>query len=357
MSEITEQTLPYLHGKPTAQGDLRTQMSDFKVFELLPFQISGEGEHVVLHVRKTGLNTIFVANQLAKCFGVKEAHVSYAGLKDRFAVCEQYFSVHLPGKAEVDASTIKIDGVEVLSISRHNKKIRIGSLLGNRFELTLRNINNPETLSAQWQKITELGVPNYFGEQRFGIEQGNLTRALELFAGKKVKDKKKRGMYLSAARSLLFNQTVAKRIQAEQFNTLFAGDVCMLAGSQSVFLAEAVDDALTQRLHEFDIDLTAPMWGRGQLMSSNEVQFNEQAIADQYADFSQGLESLGLKQERRKIRLTLQAPTFNLTGDVLNVSFCLPSGCYATTILRELIEYQDIHELQRLEKYKESSGG
>ena len=337
--------LPYLYGEPNVHGDLRSEMADFKVFELLPFTASGEGEHLFIHLQKTGVNTVFVARMLAKFFSVKEHAVSYAGLKDRFAVCQQYFSVHLPGNKSVDLSQLSIEGVEVLSAARHNKKLKTGTLLGNRFELILKNVTDIEVLNARWQQIIEHGVPNYFGEQRFGIEAGNLTRAKELFAGKKVKDKKKRGFYLSAARSFLFNQFVANRIENESFASLQPGDVCMLAGTQSVFLAEQVDQALINRLQQGDIDLTAPMWGRGQLMSKEDVQALEQNIADQHQEFAQGLEMFGLKQERRRIRLRLSTPKLEpLNENKVKVSFCLPAGCFATTIMRELLQYQDLTE-------------
>jgi tRNA pseudouridine13 synthase len=334
--------LAYLHGKPISTGDLRTHKSDFKVFELLPFQASGDGEHLFLHIKKTGVNTGFVAKQLASYFSVKDFAVSYAGLKDRFAVCEQYFSVHLPGKNITDLSNLQIDGVEILSLQRHNKKLRIGSLLGNRFELTLRNVTDIEALKERWKIISEIGVPNYFGEQRFGIDGGNLERAKTLFSGQKVKDKKKRGMYISAARSFLFNDVVNQRINNQTFDRFMIGDVAMLSGTQSVFVSDVVDETLIKRHQEGDIDITAPMWGRGRLMSTHDVLLLEQAVADTHDTFSQGLEHAGLNQERRKIRLSLQMPKLSVDGTTVVLSFCLPSGCYATTILRELIHYQDL---------------
>ena len=337
------QELAYLYGKPQATGDLRTSESDFKVFELLPFQASGEGEHLFLHIRKTGVNTGLIAKQLASYFKVKEFAVSYAGLKDRFAVCEQFFTVHLPGVKNPDLSDLNIEGVEILSATHHHKKLRIGALLGNRFELTLRNVTGIEVLQARWSQIVAQGVPNYFGEQRFGIEAGNLEKAKALFAGQKVKDKKKRGIYISAARSFLFNQMVAKRIEQNTFAELLLGDVCMLAGSQSVFVNDGSDTGLTTRLNSFDIDLTAPMWGRGKLMSQGDVLAFEQNLAAQYPDFCSGLEQVGLNQERRKMRLTVQAPKLVVKDDTtLVLSFCLAAGCYATTVLRELLNYQDL---------------
>jgi tRNA pseudouridine13 synthase len=186
---LTENT--YFHGKPESTGLLRSKISDFKVFEQLPFAPCGEGEHLYIHIRKTGANTLFVARELAKYFQVKEQLVSYAGLKDRFAITEQWFGIHVPGKQAYDLSDLNIEGVEVLSYLRHNKKLRTGALTGNRFEITLREVSALKALADRWQNIVLQGVPNYFGEQRFGIEGGNIERAIALFSGQKVKDKKK----------------------------------------------------------------------------------------------------------------------------------------------------------------------
>lgn len=347
--------LAYLHGKPESTGLLRSQMSDFKVFEQLPFSPCGEGEHLYVHIRKTGANTIFVARELAKYFKVKEPLVTYAGLKDRFAVTEQWFGVHVPGKAEYDLSDLTIEGVEVLSYKRHNKKLRTGALTGNRFELVLRDVSDIKALSQRWERIIAQGVPNYFGEQRFGIDGGNIERAEALFSGQKVKDKKKRGMYLSAARSLIFNEVINYRINEQLFNTIQLGDVAMLSGTQSVFCVDAVDEQLTKRLTENDIDITAPMWGAGELMTTKAPLQLEQHIAEQHQSFAIGLPRFGLKQERRRIRLAITEADISLQVDqtnsenVVTVSFSLPAGCYATTVLRELINYQDMTKRERIE--------
>jgi tRNA pseudouridine13 synthase len=349
--------LAFYHGKPESSGDLRTHMSDFKVFEQLPFQPCGEGEHLLIHIRKAGVNTIMVARLLAKYFSVKEHLVSYAGLKDRFAVTEQWFGVHVPGKTIYDLSDLAIDGVEVLFYARHNKKLRTGALTGNRFELTLRNVTAIEALKARWQQIIDKGVPNYFGEQRFGIDAGNLDKAKRMFGngkqgteevvGKKVRDKKKRGLYLSAARSFIFNQVVSERIEQQRFSRIEKGDVCMLAGTQSVFLVSEVDQTLTARLIEKDIDITAPMWGAGELMTTGEPLILEQKVAEQQPEFSIGLPRFGLKQERRRSRLSIANATLvveeqDADNATVLLTFSLPAGCYATTILRELIDYQDL---------------
>lgn len=357
--------LAYLHGKPLSKGLLKAKQSDFKVFEQLPFLPCGEGEHLFVHIRKTGANTVFVARELAKYFKVKEQLVSYAGLKDRFAITEQWFGVHVPGKQVYDLSDLVIEGVEVLSYKRHNKKLRTGALTGNRFELILRDVTELKALHERFNSIVEQGVPNYFGEQRFGIDGGNIGKALALFSGTKVKDKKKRGMYLSAARSTIFNDIISERIKKNVFSKVQTGDVLMLAGTQSVFHLDEVDDSIKQRFDEKDVDISATMWGAGELMTSAEPQVLEQQVADTHSEFSQGLPRFGLKQERRRIRLAIDGAdievlptetqsnenksnepqknksTANELLSTVKISFSLPAGSYATTVLRELIDYQD----------------
>ncbi len=334
----------YLYGQPVSRGLLRSTKADFKVFEQIPFLPCGEGEHLFIHIRKTGANTAFVAKQLAQYFSVKESLVSYAGLKDRFAVTEQWFGVHLPGKQSYDLSDLAIEGVEVLSSKRHNKKLRIGGLDGNRFEITLRDVSELDELVRRWHVVSNHGVPNYFGEQRFGINGGNIDKALSLFAGGKVNDKKKRGMYLSAARSLIFNQMISQRIEQENFDKLINGDVLMLAGTQSVFLAETIEQSLTDRHLNHDVDITAPMWGAGELMTTAQALAFEQSVAEQQPEFCLGLPRFGLKQERRRIRLVMKEPKIDIDNDVVTLSFFLPAGAYATTIMRELIHYTDMTE-------------
>ncbi|QBY05091.1 tRNA pseudouridine(13) synthase TruD [Thalassotalea sp. HSM 43] len=339
--------LAYVYGKPLSTGDLRSRPEDFKVTELLPFSASGEGEHLLVNLRKTGANTVYVAKQLAKYFKVKPHMVTYAGLKDRNAVTEQFFGVHVPGKKQYDLSDFDCDGVEVLSWQRHNKKLKTGALLGNRFEITLRNVTDIEALQQRWQKITATGVANYFGEQRFGIDGNNLNGAKQLFAGKRIHDRNKRGFYLSAARSHVFNQMLDARIKNGHFSNPVDGDVFMLSGSRSVFHCDKIDDQIIQRLAEQDIAATLPLWGEGELMSSDQAKQFELAIAEQLSDYCDGLEKFALKQERRAISLYVQAAKMTVDGDNATVSFVLPSGCFATTVLRELLDYTDISVKER----------
>lgn len=339
--------LHYLFGKPISQADLRTNNSDFIVKEILPFTPTGEGEHHMLHVRKNGMNTVYVAEILAKFAKVHPKEVTYAGQKDKNAITEQWFGIRIPGKETPEWTELNDDKLTILSSSRHSKKLRIGALLGNRFVLTLRNINDTADVESRLQQIAKLGVPNYFGEQRFGHDGKNLILGRQMLSGgRNIKDRHKRSMYLSAVRSNIFDQVVSFRLANHQVDTV-AGDCVMLAGSKSYFTAEVWDDVLNSRLAEKDIQLSAPLWGRGTPLAQGEALALELTpLAELSADL-QGLEEAGLSQERRPLLLEPQGMKWQFDADTLILEFVLPAGSYATSVLRELADYQDVQESQR----------
>nr|WP_280925359.1 tRNA pseudouridine(13) synthase TruD [Shewanella holmiensis] len=337
--------LHYLHSKPTSTADLRTYNSDFIVEEILPFSPTGEGEHHMLHIRKDGLNTGHVAETLAKFSKVHPKEVTYAGQKDKNAQTEQWFGIRIPGKETPDWQQLNSDKLTILSSHRHGKKLRIGALLGNRFTLTLRNVTNIEALQQRFNQIASVGVPNYFGEQRFGHNGKNLMQGRQMLSGaRKVHDRAKKSMYLSAVRSHIFNQVVSYRLAHHQL-TPIAGDCVMLAGSKSYFVAEQWDELLLNRLAEEDIGFSAPLWGRGlPLALTNAAEMEALALSEYKEDLS-GLENAGLSQERRLLLLKPQAMKWQVNEDVCVIEFMLPAGSYATSVLRELVDYQDVQEM------------
>ncbi len=163
-------TLPFAHGGPVLQGELRQTHDDFVVTEELGYSASGDGEHAFLTLRKRGRNTHELARDIARLAGVAQVAVGYAGLKDRHAVTTQHFSVHLPGRADPDWQRLEDAGVEVLAVARHHRKIRRGSLRGNRFCIRVVSARERDgaAVDARLAAIAALGVPNYFGGQRFG---------------------------------------------------------------------------------------------------------------------------------------------------------------------------------------------
>jgi tRNA pseudouridine13 synthase len=190
-------------------------------------------------------------------------------------------------------------------------------------------------------ELVRQGVPNYYGEQRFGINGGNLTLAQQLFAGQGISDRKLRGLALSAARSYVFNQQVSARIDAGAFNRVLDGDVLQLNGTGSVFRVPVADAELQRRLQQQDVHITAVLAGIGESMVSAAAADFEQQVLAQHAALVLGLELFRLKAERRAIRLLPQQLVVQQLGNDMLLSFALPAGCFATSVLRELVHYRD----------------
>jgi tRNA pseudouridine13 synthase len=338
----------WLHQYPKLNilGQFKSSAEDFQVTEILGYEPIGEGEHIYLWVRKTGLNTAYLAEQIAKFTELPLRAVTYAGRKDKHAQTEQWFSVHLPGKGEFDWSKFNEPGAEVLKSIRHNKKLRTGVLKGNRFNITLRQLSSTLGIDERLQQIKQTGVPNYYGSQRFGStlhdpRGGNLVLADKMINGESIRNRNKRSMAISALRSWFFNEMLNSRLQNDCLSKPLPGDVMQLAGSNSFFCAQQIDIETSERLQQRDIYLSAPLWGKGQLASQSEALQFEQDLAQQHLTISQTLEDLGLKQERRAINLFPNGLEWSLTDDTLNLNFSLPAGTFATSILRELIDVQD----------------
>ncbi len=336
---MSETELPRAHGAPALSARFRASPEDFRVEEIDAFEASGSGEHLLLTVEKRGMNTAFAAKRIAQWAGVPEAAIGYAGLKDRHAVTRQRFSVHLPGREAPDIAALRSDDLSVLKSERHAKKLPRGALSGNRFVLTLRDVAADRgAVETRLQAIAARGVPNYFGEQRFGRGGGNVAEALAMFAGRRVR-REQRSLLLSAARSELFNRVLAVRVAGGSWDRGLEGEVWMLDGSRSVFGPEPWSEALAARLAAFDIHPSGPLWGAGELRSKEASRALEvSALTDETALMLRaGLEKAGLKQERRALRLRPQElHSAWLADDVLELRFELPAGAYATVVLREL---------------------
>ena len=324
---------------PSLEGLYRVKPEDFRVDELLDIPLSGRGEHLWLKVRKTNSNTDWVAGQLARVAGLSPAEVGYAGLKDRYAVTTQWFSLQLAGKTDPSFQALPPE-IEVLEAQRHDKKLRRGALLGNYFELTLRECSGDWSAAQQLcQEITQQGVPNYFGAQRFGNELGNLHKAEAWFSGAfKPKQRQQISLYLSAARSWIFNHILAERVRSRTWHQRMAGDIFQFEGGSAWFADDASPD-LSERLKRLEIHPTGALWGRGALLTQTEMLHLEMEQAARFGLFCQGLEQQGLKQERRALRVkveNLQLRSLDEPKTTLGLSFSLAAGAYATVVLAQL---------------------
>lgn len=342
--------LPYMQGNPIFQARLKTIPEDFVVEEVLGYSLCGTGEHLWLWVEKRGENTDWVAQGLAKWLGVTSREMGYAGKKDRQAVTRQWFSVHLPGQVTPDLSDCPVPNAVILDAQRHSKKLQTGGLAGNRFRVVLRDCRGDLTdLTQRCERVITQGVPNYFGEQRFGKQMNNLAQATALFAQadedrrsrsrrhkRAGQNRNQQGMYISAARSWIFNQILAQRLQLGALNQGMAGDVFMLANSQACFVDDGSAELLA-RLQALEIHPTGALLGRGRLMSQAQMADLEQGVIAQFPEWQNGLEHIGLNQERRALRVVPQDFSWAFEQDSLTLSFGLPAGSYATMVLRELL--------------------
>ncbi len=332
--------LAFASGQPTVSACLRKTPEDFRVNEIPLLEPDGTGEHAWVLIRKRLENTAGVAGLLAKFSGAALRDVSYAGMKDRQAVTEQWFSVQLPGRADPDWTALNCETITVLRHVRHSRKLRRGALKGNAFRLVLRDIDGEANqLDRRLEHIARQGVPNYFGEQRFGRNGANLHTALQLFGNPRRRiSRTRRGLAFSAARSLLFNQVLSRRVAAGNWNQVIAGDALQLQGSHSYFIAENIDAELLARSERQDVHPTGPLHGRGaNAVRLDCLQLENEVLAD-YPDWLAGLEAAGLKQDRRALRVPVEGLEWQWTGtDKLELVFSLPAGSYATSVLRELV--------------------
>jgi tRNA pseudouridine13 synthase len=270
--------------------------------------------------------------------------VSHCGLKDRHAVTRQWFSLHMPGQDSPEAAALESEGLRVLRITRNLRKLRRGIHLGNRFTIRLREPGFDAAQAMQrWKAIAEKGVPNFFGVQRFGNEGQNVSKALAMFRGEFTPgDRLLRGLLLSAARSHLFNAVVAARMAGGTWDKPLAGEVFGFADNGTILLPDNQRGDEVARFEKGIVELTAPLWGQGELQSVGDVRKLEQELLANFSEITAGLEACGLRQERRVMRLRPLHPELEVmeNGD-LQFRFDLPKGTYATTVLRELAELDE----------------
>tara|TARA_Y100001960_G_C14709895_1_gene846411 strand:+ start:315 stop:1370 length:1056 start_codon:yes stop_codon:yes gene_type:complete len=346
MSDILS-SLAYLNGKPTATAKIKAQPEHFQVNEVLGYGFSGSGEHLMVRIRKTGENTSFVANELAKACGVKSKDVSWAGLKDRHAVTEQWLSIHLPKGDTPDFSDFlaQYPSIEILETTRHNKKLRPGELAGNQFVVTLSEVSNVEDVLKRLESIAMTGVPNYFGSQRFGNQGNNLEEARRW--GKdnvRTRNQNKRSLLLSAARSWIFNNILSERIEQGLFNDVVEGDLVLT--QSSLVQAEAANLAeLNEELAKGLLDITAAMAGDNELPTQARALELEQPHLDAEPDLMSLIRGNRMRHDRRAISLKAQDLTWQAEGDNVTLRFSLDAGCFATSIVRELVNEIEVERV------------
>lgn len=346
---------PAIAGTPNAVALLRQSPEDFLVFEQLGFELSGEGEHVFLHLEKRELNSMELMQRIGRLSGIAERDIGLSGLKDRNAVSQQWFSVRMAGRAEPDWHALERPGdVKVLQVGRHLRKLKRGVHKANRFVLLLRDLRgDKEELLQRLERVKAEGFPNYFGEQRFGREGSTLAQARRwMEAGGRRISRTKRSLYFSALRAYIFNTLLAERVEQASWNCILSGDACALQGSRSLFSCGLADGEIQGRAERGDIHPALPLWGRGQPLSSEGRVVEQSALLAQTDGIAicTFLERMGLELAYRPARASLDDFSWQFCeDDSLQLDFTLGTGCYATSVLAELVQYTDRKRMTNLE--------
>ena len=357
--------LAYATGKPELLARIKQHWDDFRVDEELGFAPTGAGEHLLLRIEKAGQSTTEVARQISSTLGISDSDIGYSGMKDRQARTRQWFSIRLDQAAEAELGRLQSDQLQILEQSRNQRKLQIGAHKANHFQLILREVmgvnasgaeppatNAEASLDRKLQTLAQQGVPNYFGSQRFGRDLSNLYQVRELLRAEasqavatrnRYRHKRKRSMLYSAARAYLFNQLLSARITRGNWASYVDGDVLNLNHTKRCFLVEpgAWGPELQQRLDELDIHITGLLPGRtdskDRYVTRGQSADNEKAVCKEFAELVTGLEQQGLSAARRPLRFQVQQLQWQwLDSTTVSLAFTLPTGAYATSLLREV---------------------
>jgi tRNA pseudouridine13 synthase len=326
---------------PGTGGRLKETPQDFLVEEVPAFPPTGAGEHLWLWVEKEGRDTQEVARALARAAGVDVQEVGYAGLKDRQAVTLQAFTLPVPTSGAFPP--LELPGVRVLRTERTERKLRTGQLSGNAFRIRLRDARAPDAAGPVLQRLGRLGLPNYFGVQRFGRAGDNAARGRALLLGQRLPgrvDRMQRRLYLSAYQSLLFNRALAERLASGLYGRALAGDVLRRADSGGLFLC-AEPEVDQPRVERLEVSPTGPIFGW------KVKPLPEGAVGECEAQLlaHEGLPEGALRKgkgetegARRAYAVSPGAVEVATEGQDVWLSFSLPRGSYATVLLDEVMK-------------------
>lgn len=324
-------------------GVLRADARDFCVDEILPYAASGKGEHAFIHIRKVGLTTPEAIEALSRASGIPRNLFGCAGFKDKHAIATQYLSVQVPIKQTLpDFGGAESEQLSVLSVQRHENKLRRGHQRGNRFAVTIREVPTGgfERAAGSLSQLKQKGVPNFFGAQRFGREGDNVARALEMLRGERPFPRNRRiaDLLCSSVQSEIFNDVLRIRMNGGYFDKALLGDVMQKHDTGGLFDVDDVKDAQA-RMDANLISPTGPIHGKKTRAAHGVPAEMEMAALTKLGLGAEKAARLG-EGTRRKLRYPLDpsASVTNLEENAYRVEVTLPSGSYVTVLLAELIK-------------------
>jgi tRNA pseudouridine13 synthase len=328
---------------PGIGGLIKAEFEDFEVEEIPAYSPSGSGPHLYLWIEKRDLGAEFFAREIGKRLGVRPGDIGTAGMKDRRAVTRQWVSV--PDTAESRLQELEGGNIRVLQVSRHNNKLRPGHLRGNRFRVLIRDVGTDAAERARpiLDMISTTGLPNYYGEQRFGRDGDNAELGIKQLRGVPVGrlNPFMRKMSLSAAQSLLFNECVARRLRDGLLRTVLPGDVLAKWPAGGMFTS--TDPAADQlRLDASEVIPAGPMFGKKTFPAHEAVAEREAAVLTDYGLSPQSFHGFGslLDGTRRHYFVYVDDLWCDAEDAGLRLTFALPAGSYATVLLREVMKDQ-----------------
>ncbi|MEX1019803.1 MAG: tRNA pseudouridine(13) synthase TruD [Litorilinea sp.] len=342
---------------PGIGGRLRAATQDFVVEEIPLYMPTDEGQHLYVNLTKEELTTKDVQTRLERLFGLKRGDVGFAGMKDKFARTTQTFSLSVGHQTAEQAQAFAQDAVtrigENLPVTVHwarfhTNKLKVGHLLGNRFTIAVTDLAcEPTEAMTRAQAIADAiqarGIPNYFGPQRFGPQGTNVTQGLEILQGQRKRhDRWLRKFLISSVQSYLCNAYLARRLDAGLFDRLLTGDVAKKYATGGIFVVE--DLAADQpRYAAQEISFTAPIFGAKMMATQAEAREFEAGVIAEFPDIVEKLGAARTEGTRRLGRLlphdlTVEHLPADDTRAGLQVTFFLPKGAFATTVLREFLK-------------------
>jgi len=339
--------------------DFRFKQSarDFVVEEIPLYDFSGEGEHLVMFVRKKNLSTMELVSILAKYLGIKNRDIGYAGLKDKHAMTKQYISVHKQHEEALER--FEYDGIKILSKTYHNNKIRIGHLKANRFYIKLKKVNPTSAikLDEALKNISKLGMPNFFGYQRFGNDGDNHIVGEKIAKGeKKERNPRVKKLLINAYQSHLFNMWLSRRLEINSLISSFEpkelesllniplkdlkelkkqkhpfkvlrGDIMEHYPHGRLFDFDGSEDDLI-RFNERNISVTGMLCGK-------KVKLSSDMAGDIEKDFNDTINADGARRYAWVYPTEVEG-RFNQVEAQYELNFTLPKGSYATVLIEEL---------------------
>ena len=325
---------------PGVGGEIKAEPEHFNVEEILPYAPCGEGEHLFVTLRRAGWNTADVAAALADRFDLKSVDVGWGGRKDKQAVTTQTFSLHLPvavTNAQAEAALAELP-FELLAVQRHRNKLKTGHVAGNRFRILLTQVG-PDALTVAEPVADEIrrhGIPNYYGEQRFGFHMANIDRAMHLAERGRPARSKKDAFVVSVLQSALFNLWLTERMARDQYQTILSGDVAQKTDTGGLFVVEDVEEA-SERFLKGAITYTGPIFGPKMKAAADVAAQYESRILDNVDLSLDAFKRLRAPGARRMAVLTVDDLAIRQEEAGLHFTFTLPRGAYATMVMREFM--------------------